>query len=98
MCRLDSSPLGGPVSTYDWLGSYERAEAEQDMSKLHQCVLEIEKALFIRMQELSADPTAEAQTEMQEIHAAVRALLRIKTERLKWPGLDLSELQNDSSN
>jgi hypothetical protein len=68
------------VSTYEWLGAYERAEAEQDISKLRECVLAVEDALFIRRQELSASPSAEAQT---EIHAAVRALLRIKTEKLK---------------
>jgi hypothetical protein len=71
------------VSTYEWLGAYERAETEQDISKLRECVLAVEDALFIRMQELSASPSAEAQTEMQEIKTAVRALLRIKTEKLK---------------
>jgi hypothetical protein len=86
------------VSTYEWLAAYQRAEAEQDMSKLHDCVLTVENELFIRMQELSASPGVEAQTELQEIRVAARGLLRIKTEKLKWPGLDLGERLNNSSN
>jgi hypothetical protein len=88
------------VSKYEWLGAYQQAEAELDISKLHDCVVTVENALLIRMQELSAvkNPDEEVQTELQDIRAAVTGLLRIKTDKLKWPGIDEQATQTDTAN
>jgi hypothetical protein len=88
------------VSTYQWIGAYQRAETEQDMSKLHECVMAVENMLFIRMQDLSAieHSSPEVKTELADIRAAVTGLLRIKTEKLKWPGLDFDATQSSSAN
>jgi hypothetical protein len=81
------------VSGYEWLGAYQRAEAEQNIARLQQRVMNAENAMFVRMQELSAGKAldAEAQTELQAIRCALNVLLRIKTDRLKWPGLESGE-------
>jgi CheY-like chemotaxis protein len=52
------------------------------------------------MQVLSAmkHPSVEVQNELQDIRAAVKGLLHIKTERLKWPGIDSDAPQSDSAN
>lgn len=88
------------MSTYQWIGAYQQAEAEQDMSKLQDCVQTVESMLFIRMQELSAikHPSAEVETELEDIRAAVKGLLRIKTDKLKWPGIDSPSAPADSTN
>ena len=87
------------MSKYEWSGAYHLAKSEQDLSKLEDCVMAVENALFMRMQVLSAmkHPSVEVQNELQDIRAAVRGLLHIKTERLKWPGTD-SDPQSDSAN
>jgi hypothetical protein len=88
------------VSNYRWSAAYQRAETEQNVFELHDCVMAVENAIFIRMQELTAvkHPDEEVQTELQELRASVKGLLRIKTEKLKWPGLDLNTTQSDSAN
>jgi hypothetical protein len=51
------------------------------------------------MQALSALKHSDAavRTELQDIRAAVKGLLLLKTERLKWPGIDSDERQSDST-
>ena len=82
------------MSSYSWQRVFQRAQEESDLSKLHGRVMEAENAIFIRMQELSSQDgsNAEARTESQEIHSALNGLLRIKTERLKWPSTGLEDV------
>jgi hypothetical protein len=88
------------VSKYEWSSAYQEAESEHDMSNLENCVMAVENALFLRMQALNGvkHPSAEVHNELREIRAAVTGLLLIKTERLKWPGLDLYATQNGAAN
>jgi hypothetical protein len=85
------------VSQYEWSNAYQQAESEQDISKLEECVMAVERALFMRMTVLSAveHPNEEVKTELQDIRAAVKGRLRLKTERLKWPGIESDAQSSD---
>jgi hypothetical protein len=78
------------MSQYPWLGVFQQAREETDLSKLHALVNEAEFAIFTRMQELSSRDASDAatQTESQEINAAITELLRLKTDTLHWPSIE----------
>jgi hypothetical protein len=86
------------VSDYKWLSTYHEAEKEQNLSKLHEHLMDAECAIFLRMQELSDldQSSPDARTELQAIRDALNCLLRIKTERLKWPGVESEEMTDSS--
>jgi hypothetical protein len=69
------------MSDYEWLDIYRQADDEQDISKLHQRVMDAESAIFARMQQLSEGPQSEidVQTETLAMRSALNGLLRIKT-------------------
>ena len=84
---------------YSWLPVFQQAEGESDATKLHARVMDAECAIFIRMQELSSlnGSDAEVKTETQEIRSALHSLLRIKTEKLKWPSVGLEQAATDTA-
>jgi hypothetical protein len=75
------------MPSYPWLSVFQRAQEENDFSQLHARVMEAEGAMLERGQQLrnGQGEGPEAQAELQELRNAIRGLLRIKTERLKWP-------------
>jgi hypothetical protein len=87
------------MSDYEWLDIYRQADDEQDISKLHQRVMDAESAIFARMQRLSEGPQSEidVQTETLAMRSALNGLLRIKTERLGWPSLGLEDAPGETA-
>jgi hypothetical protein len=73
--------------SHAWVRAYNETVEEKDFEKLHERVLEAEAAIFHRWQELTGLPDGSA--EMNALEGACAQLLKIKTERLMWPGLDL---------
>jgi hypothetical protein len=59
---------------------------ESDLRKLPEKLSLAETAIFYRMQELVNSPDGDR--ESAAIREACRELLRIQTERLKWPATD----------
>jgi hypothetical protein len=80
-----------------WLTAFQAAQEESDVSKLHTRVVDAEYAILERMRELRPfDKTEDAvRAEYHEMHAAPGALLRIKTDNLKWPATGLQSLLGD---
>jgi hypothetical protein len=69
-----------------WIDAYNKALEEVDVEKLQQRVLEAEIAIFSRWQELSV--LSDCHKESVALGRACAQLLKIKMERLRWPGLD----------
>ncbi len=82
-----------------WLHLFRQVEQETDLSQLHQRVMEAEYAILERMREMRSDDATgpDAATEHHEMRAALDTLMRVKTERLKWPPLKLSSPDGDSA-
>jgi hypothetical protein len=74
---------------YPWFHVFQQAREETNLSRLHTLVNEAEFAIFTRMQELSSRDSSDAaaQTETQEISAAITELLRLKIDTLHWPSV-----------
>jgi hypothetical protein len=71
---------------YSWSAVYQKAEAETDLAKLQDLVIEAENIMFERSIELTdGGQSADAEEELRALREAVKELLKIKTERLKWP-------------
>jgi hypothetical protein len=71
---------------YPWWIVVQRAQQEHDRSKLHECVLKAEEAIFERTQQLHASGDEPAvEEERRHLRTATSELLKIKTDRLKWP-------------
>jgi hypothetical protein len=71
-----------------WEQLYQEAVDEPDINRLTQRVHVAEAAMFYRWQEL---PESEpAQQEHRRLQEAAEALLKIKSGKLKWPGLNFS--------
>jgi hypothetical protein len=68
-----------------WEGPLTEALAETDMKRLAEKVSAAEDAIFQRSRDIA--PAADAEDERQAIQIALRDLLRIKTEKLGWPGI-----------
>jgi hypothetical protein len=75
--------------SHQWQSLYQRAESdsESDLSQLHRRIMDAESAMFERSIELNNGQGQgdEAQREREAIREAASELLRIKTEKLKWP-------------
>ena len=70
-----------------WEQLYQEAVDETDINRLTQRVHVAEAAMFYRWQELAESKRAAEQKEHQRLQEASEGLLKIKSERLKWPGL-----------
>lgn len=72
----------------DWEAAYQKALAETDLTALTERVHFAEYAICRRWEELEnvADPRAE----LERINQAVLGLLKIKTEKLQYPSMEIS--------
>ena len=70
------------MSNFEWL-TFQRANAKNDISKLEQWAKDAERAIFVRMQKLSAveNPDAGIQSDLQSLRSGLRALLLTKMKR-----------------
>lgn len=68
-----------------WKQYYESALQELDLAKTEDNVHLAENALFYRWQELAGNP--DHHNERNEMKRASEMLLRVKTQRLGWPGI-----------
>jgi hypothetical protein len=59
------------------------AETEPDLRKARECLNEAETSMFFRSLELVN--SLEGHDESKQLHAAADRLLRVKSEKLKWP-------------
>jgi phage terminase Nu1 subunit (DNA packaging protein) len=76
-----------------WEQLYQEAVDEADVNNLTRRVHVAEAAMFYRWQELAESKLTAEQREHQRLQEASEGLLRIKTEKLKWPGLDFATVQ-----
>jgi hypothetical protein len=77
---------GGAVSEFQypsWQKPLQDAIDEPDLKKLPEKLSAAESAIFLRMQELAA--SSDGDSESEAIRLACRELLKIQTQRLKWP-------------
>jgi hypothetical protein len=76
--------LDGPDLSYPkWQAPLQKAQLETEPQKIQEQVFQAEAAIFRRLQELAL--SADGHHESQAISRATNELLRIKTEKLKWP-------------
>jgi hypothetical protein len=68
-----------------WKPLYEKTLQETDNVKLAQNVLELEEAMMLRALELGNSP--EDFMEIAAMKRTATELLKIKTEKLGWPGI-----------
>jgi hypothetical protein len=66
-----------------WQKPLQDAIDEPDLKKLPEKLSAAESAIFLRMQELAA--SSDGDSESEAIRLACRELLKIQTQRLKWP-------------
>jgi hypothetical protein len=71
---------------FSWQQPLLDAQSETDLQKLTSKVEAAETAIFLRVSALSK--SSDGQQELESLHQAAQDLLRIKTERLKWPPVD----------
>lgn len=71
-----------------WEQLYQEAVDEPDINNLTQRVHVAEAAMFYRWQELAESEPVEQ--EHQRLLEAAEGLLKIKRDKLKWPGLGFS--------
>jgi len=69
-----------------WQKPLQDAINEPDLQKLPEKLSAAESAIFQRMQELTTSP--DGNHESQAIREACKQLLKIQTQRLKWPATD----------
>ncbi len=69
-----------------WQKPLQEAVDEPDLQKLPDKLSAAESAIFVRMQELITSPDGDRESEA--IRLACRELLKIQTQRLKWPASD----------
>lgn len=72
-----------------WQEPFQAAQMENDPDKLLGKLYEAEEAIFVRGQELATSPDGHA--EREAMWQATKVLLRIKSEKLNWPGGNFSE-------
>lgn len=66
-----------------WQETFQEALRESDLVRLSAKVQAAEAAIFLRLQELTV--LADNQQEFEELQKACEELLKIQTQRLKWP-------------
>lgn len=69
-----------------WQKPLQDAINEPDLQKLPEKLSAAESAIFQRMQELTTSP--DGNHESEAIREACKQLLKIQTQRLKWPATD----------
>jgi hypothetical protein len=67
-----------------WQETIQKALRESDSVRLSAKVQAAETAIFLRLQELRVSP--DNQQELEALQKACDELLKIQTQRLKWPG------------
>jgi hypothetical protein len=76
---------------YSWQSAYERVQPGTSPARLHAAVIEAEEAMVARTMELSTHGGgSESMSELEALRPAGNELLKIKTEKLGWPGFDPS--------
>ena len=65
-----------------WQKPLQEAIDEPDVQKLPERLSAAESAIFLRLQELSSSPD---ERESEAIRLACREILKIQSQRLKWP-------------
>jgi hypothetical protein len=70
-----------------WEQLYQEAVDEPNINNLTQRVHVAEAAMFYRWQELAESKRTPAQQEHRRLQEAAEVLLKIKSDKLKWPGL-----------
>ena len=70
-----------------WEGPFTDALAETDLKRLAEKISSAEDAIFRRSRDIA--PATDAEDEREAIQVALRDLLRIKTEKLGWPRIEL---------
>jgi hypothetical protein len=68
-----------------WRELQQAALRESDSNRLHGLILAVEKAMFLRAQQLDASEAH--RKERAAIDQAAEELLSIKTEKLGWPAI-----------
>jgi hypothetical protein len=93
----ESASGNGPESFRfpQWEKPYREALGENDTQSLLQKVNAAEAAIFHRLQELRNSP--DGNVERTAIQDALKALLEVKTEKLKFPGLSRSASQSSAN-
>jgi hypothetical protein len=79
MANLDNHDLPYP----QWQDPLVQAQLETDPQKVQEKVFQAEAAIFARLQELAA--AGDGYEESQAISKGTAELLKIKTDKLKWP-------------
>jgi hypothetical protein len=69
-----------------WQKPLQEAIDERDLQKLPEKLSAAESAIFVRMQELAA--SSDGHRESEAIRLACKEILKIQTQRLKWPVSD----------
>jgi len=72
------------VNEQNWRKLYEATISEGDQAKLNDRIRETEAAIFLRVQTLASSP--DFWGERRDIQNASTALLRLKLEKLHFPG------------
>jgi hypothetical protein len=71
---------------YPWQAPLREAQSETDPKKLIEKLCEVEELIYARSQEIASSKGDESTA----MNAALRELLRIRSEKLGWPGADLN--------
>jgi hypothetical protein len=71
---------------YTWQASLREAQSETDPKKLIEKLCEVEELIYTRSQEIANSKGEESAA----MTAALQELLRIRSEKLGWPGVDSS--------
>lgn len=79
IANLDDFEMAYP----EWQVPLHEAQLESDAQKIQEKVFQAEAAIFARLQELVL--SSDGHQESQAISNATNELLRIKTDKLKWP-------------
>ena len=67
-----------------WEGPLRAVQAENDVDRLIEKIYTAEEAMLARWQELVK--SSNGHNELAAMRQAVKELMRIKTEKLNWPG------------
>jgi hypothetical protein len=79
MAKVDNHDLLYP----EWQNPLLQAQLETDPQRVQERVFQAEAAIFARLQELAG--SSDRHQESAAISNATEELLRIKTDKLKWP-------------
>ena len=92
---VDLPPDGISLSAFrypEWQKPLEEATKEPNLSKLREKMHTAETAIFLRVRELNF--SSGSQDELEALQKACEELVKIQTQRLKWPN-GLTGLSNE---